>query len=156
MFGQQYENMAPESTLRNTVFYGAIQHYHGTATTAMKGALDFVALQTARYSGMTLITLIGQLTHEYKCLLSELINAFGYATALESWETYSAHSNTYMRAGHTDVKWPYVKEFNPNVFSKLSYGPNYWLCQFLATMIDQQLYSDTFDENGYGDQIYSF
>mgnify|MGYP001016380650 CR=1 FL=1 len=89
VFGQQYENKAPESTLRNTMFYGAIKHYHGTATTSMKGALDFVALQTARYSGMTLITLVGQLTHEYKCPLSELIDVSGYAIALESWEAYS-------------------------------------------------------------------
>lgn len=63
---QNYTSVNVPEESKNLLYLGMIETYHkGTATTEFKGLLDFCTLQSLRYTGMILITLIDQVCQLY-------------------------------------------------------------------------------------------
>lgn len=101
-----------------------------------KGILNFCTLQSLRYNGLNLLTLIDQVKKIYSVKIAQLIPPLATSESLISWEVYMDFTEIRMAANNTDHKWMYAREFDPGVFIKMSYNENVLLCNLLAALID--------------------
>lgn len=147
-----YNKALPEEQ-KNTVFLGYIfaSTRDGMATNTL-GLLDFLMLQSLKYTGMHLITLTAQLCEKFHCNPEDLMEYTLQTATLKSWDTYARILETYLRkpetireddpdAVHkmeqaTDSLWMYSREFKSGVFPDFSFPHNTYLCTLLAIIVD--------------------
>lgn len=90
-------NLLPESQ-KNTIFIGFILAYERPgAPNSLKGLLDFLILQSIRYTGMLIITLVEQVLNTFNCPAEVLMKLTFVSTTVQSWTAYGEMLNTYMR-----------------------------------------------------------
>lgn len=123
--------------LKFTLYNELIEKYNSTTSTHMeKGMLNFTTLQSLRYNGLNLLTLVDQIKKIYNVRVSQLIESLGTAETVVSWKQYMIFSKSMMIETNQDKKWMFGREFDPSVFVNMSYNENNLLCNLAAVMID--------------------
>ncbi|KAK7603896.1 hypothetical protein V9T40_004169 [Parthenolecanium corni] len=142
----KYSGAKPEKLLANTVYGGFIYSFHKQDLNYdTKGWLNFLALQSMRFSGMPLMSLIVEFVQ--KCChndvnLKRIYFSLTCSRAPHSWVTYTRVPKEYS----DDPFWPYCRMFSKDVFQDLTYQPNHWLCNVTAFMLDKDCNPDAFEE----------
>lgn len=98
--------------------------------------LNFTTLQSLRYNGLNLLTLVDQIKKIYNVRVSQLIESLDTAETVVSWKQYMIFSKAMMIETNQDKKWMFAREFDPSVFIHISYNENTLLCNLAAAMID--------------------
>ncbi len=161
-----YSGLLCPEVQKNTVVIGFICAYSRTGITQnTKGLLDFLLLQSLRYTGMLLITLSDQVRLAYGCPLSVLIKLTYTTASSTSWNAMMTVLKDYMLKSESvpenepdreakiarlsDESWYYIREFVPGCFADLAYPKNKFLCTLLAIILDYHS-SDSYTETNMG------
>lgn len=137
LYIEGYTGININDNLKFTLFEAIIDYYNRPLITNMeRGILNFCTLQSLRYNGLNLLTLIDQIKKIYNVKLSQLIPPLATSESLISWETYMDFTSERMAPHNPDLKWMYDREFDPGVFIRMSYNENVLLCNFVAALID--------------------
>lgn len=132
-----YTGININDNLKFTLYEAIIDYYNLPLITNMeRGMLNFCTLQSLRYNGLNLLTLIDQIKKIYNVKLSQLIPPLTTSESIISWEVYMDFTSERMSPQNPDLKWMYAREFDPGVFVKMSYNENVLLCKFVAALID--------------------
>lgn len=108
----RYKNI--NDNLKFTLFEAIIDYYNRPLITNMeRGILNFCTLQSLRYNGLNLLTLIDQIKKIYNVKLSQLIPPLATSESLISRETYMDFTSERMAPHNPDLKWMYDREFEP-------------------------------------------
>ena len=133
--------------IQRTTIYGGymVSYYEDENEITKRGLLNFIQLQSMRYTGMTMLNLVAQVRELFGCSSRDLMNYTLIAPTLASWEAYWNIARQYLKpTDETNKKtgpqeyWKYAREFQRTVFSELSFQDNTSLCQILAIILDYQ------------------
>lgn len=84
-----YNGLNVNDNLKFTLYNSLIQKYNSPASTHIeKGMLNFTTLQSLRYNGLNLLTLVDQIKKIYNVSLAQLIEPLGTAETVISWKQY--------------------------------------------------------------------
>ena len=116
-----------------------------------KGLLEFLLLQSIRYTGMNTIALSDQVVSAFHCPLYVLAELTSTTTTIKSWAAYRHVVETYLvnedqignvankdelLAKARDPYWSFSREFESGVFHELSFVKNRTLRTLLAIVLD--------------------
>lgn len=88
-FLEGYNGLNLNDNLKFTLYNSLIKKYNNPSSTHMeKGMLNFTTLQSLRYNGLNLLTLVDQIKKLYNVSLSQLIEPLGTAETVVSWKEY--------------------------------------------------------------------
>lgn len=151
-FLEGYNGLNLNDNLKFTLYNALIKKYNDSSSTHMeRGMLNFTTLQSLRYNGLNLLTLVDQIKKIYNVTVSQLIEPLGTAETVVSWKQYMRFSKAMMIETNKDKRWMFAREFDPSVFVNMSYNDNNLLCNLAAAMIDHtKSAGETLSENNPG------